>query len=97
MAFDGEVMSLQTQAAQVAAIVRGAIRSIERRLAWGIAVADQQGATEAAASLRLSLACAKALHASLAASAELVAGHFNDDPSIYSGGDDKPEPDPEGP
>jgi hypothetical protein len=90
-------MTLQSQAAQQAAIVRTQMRALERRIAWGVSKAEQAGASEVVAALLLSKSCAAALHSALATSAELIAAHFGDDPTIYSGGDDKPEPTPEGP
>lgn len=97
MAFDGVTMTVQDQAQRQAAKTRELMQGLERRIAWGIRKADEQGATDVSAALFVCALLAKSLHKALAFAAELIAARFGENHTVYSGGDDKPEPTPEGP
>ena len=90
-------MSVQDQAVKQAEHIRGHLQAIERRIAWGVRKAEEEGATDIRAALFIAALFAKALHKSLTFAAELIAARFEMNPGILSGGDDKPDPDPEEP
>lgn len=96
MAYDGAIMSTRDQALKQAEKTGELMRGLERRIAWGIEKAEEEGATDIKAALKLCSMLAAALHKALSMAAELVAARFGDSPVLYSGGDDKPPPPPGG-
>lgn len=87
-------MTDKAEALAKAEEVRGHLRAIERAIAWGLRNAEGDGLLYGA--LTVAKACVKALHVALETVAALTGEHFQtEDFALYSGGDDKP--DPEGP
>lgn len=74
-----------------AALVRAHVTGIERRLQEGLEDAQEVGLPNVVDKIIVAQDAVSAAHEALNAVAHALAAAFNDEPSTFSGGDDKPE------
>jgi hypothetical protein len=97
---DGDMMKSKERAAAIgkAAVVRASIVTAERQLRDAIATATEAGRADIAARLAAALTHVERGHARANEAAVMVAEHFGEqDISVFSGPEDKPDPEPEQP
>lgn len=91
-------MTSKTQAIGKAAVVRAALNSVERHLQDAIDLAMEDGRPDIADKLAAAMTHVERGHARANEAAVMVAGHFAEpDVGVFSGPEDKPDPEPEQP
>lgn len=89
-------MSMKTRAIAKAALTKAKINTLERLLLDGVEMADEAGRADIGGKLFAAHGQVTVAHDLLSEVAAMLADHFNDEPTTFSGGDadDKTPPPP---